>query len=112
MNCHIFTGSVHENYMFYHGNFIHVGCSLGVQLEISQISQNKSRYREKNHSIRDQLETRHPVERSALSSHPVRTQLLFKSSTWRVQLGIYLSVERSARNKSLCTVFSLKQIPL
>ena len=36
MNCHIFIGSVHKNYMFYHGNFI--GCSLGVQLEVSQIS--------------------------------------------------------------------------
>ena len=39
MNCQIFKGSVLENYMKFHGLLSHfTDSSLGVQLEISQIS--------------------------------------------------------------------------
>ena len=64
INCHIFIGSVHENYMKFHGLPSHFHRLFSVSSARNKLNQ---------------LETRHSVERSACSSHPVRAELIFKS---------------------------------
>ena len=56
MNCQILTGSVHENYMKFHGLPWHFH-----RLFSGSPARNKS----------DQLETNHAVERSARQNHSI-----------------------------------------